>query len=244
VPSFETEDLAWGAIKASEDPVQIMLFLRAFPDSRYADLARERLQQVMSNSFSKTLTDPEPAPEAPQVAVVQDPGSETAEVNDTERLMFDLAASDNTINAYKTYLDSYPGGAFANQASERVAALELEAQTVTRKAEAQAEPTASQPGEVVTLNGRLTFGNDRIRGKTIAELVRGTPHFPPIEGLPEAMWKDQTCSGCHQWTPEALCTQAQTYAANPSSEKVEKSHPYGGDFKVNLRSWAQGGCLE
>ncbi|MFA3919061.1 caspase family protein [Ruegeria hyattellae] len=244
VPSFETEDLAWGAIKASEDPVQIMLFLRAFPDSRYADLARERLQQVMSNSFSKTLTDPEPAPEAPQVAVIQDPASEPAEVNDTERLMFDLAASDNTINAYKTYLDSYPGGAFANQASERVAALELEAQTVTRKAEAQAEPTASQPGEVVTLNGRLTFGNDRIRGKTIAELVRGTPHFPPIEGLPEAMWKDQTCSGCHQWTPEALCTQAQTYAANPSSEKVEKSHPYGGDFKVNLRSWAQGGCLE
>lgn len=246
VPSFETEDLAWGAIKDSEDPVQIMLFLRAFPDSRHAKLARTRLQQVMANSFSDTLTNPEPEPaqEAPQVAVAQDPA--TPEVDDTERLMFDLAASDDTVNAYQTYLDSYPGGVFADQASERVAALELEAETVTRKAEAQAAAPAAaeQPGQVVTLNGRLTFGNDRILGKTIAELVRGSPHFPPIEGLPEALWKDQTCSGCHQWTPEALCVQAQTYAANPSSASVEKSHPYGGDFKVNLRYWAEGGCLE
>ncbi|MEX0348957.1 MAG: caspase domain-containing protein [Paracoccaceae bacterium] len=245
VPSFETEDLAWGAIKASEDPVQIMLFLRAFPDSRHAGLARARLQQVMSSSFSETVTNPEPeaAPEDPQVATVQDPAP--AQINDTERLMFDLAASDDTVNAYQTYLDSYPGGAFADEAMERVAALELEAQTVTRKAEAQEEaPAVAGPGEVVTLNGRLTFGNERIQGKTIAELVRGTPHYPPIEGLPEALWKDQACSSCHQWTPEALCTQAQTYAANPSSESVGKAHPYGGDFKANLRSWAQGGCLE
>ena len=95
----------------------------------------------------------------------------------------------------------------------------------------------------MTLNSPLVVGNAKVRGKTILELVAGTPQFPPIEGLPDELWQGQLCSSCHQWTPEALCEQAQTYVKRPAAGNLAKQHPYGGGLKVNLRRWAQAGCL-
>ena len=71
-------------------------------------------------------------------------------------------------------------------------------------------------------------------------MIAGSPRFAPIEGLPEALWKDQTCASCHAWTREALCDQAQTYVTRTDS--LEKPHPYGGAFKRTLQAWAVGGC--
>ncbi len=66
--------------------------------------------------------------------------------------------------------------------------------------------------------------------------------FAPIEGIPEELWKDQTCSNCHEWTKEALCAQGTTYTQNNNVRALSKQHPFGGVFKQGLRDWATGKC--
>jgi hypothetical protein len=100
----------------------------------------------------------------------------------------------------------------------------------------------------MTLPGRVAFDTpltevpDEIAGRSIADLIQGSPLYPPIEGLPEEVWKTQTCSHCHQWTREDLCTQAQTYVTAPAERTLSADHPLGPAFRGVLRVWAEGGC--
>jgi hypothetical protein len=64
--------------------------------------------------------------------------------------------------------------------------------------------------------------------------------FPPIEGLPEAVWK-KTCNNCHQWDRDTLCAQANVYVKDPKAA-LRIPHPFGGPEKVAMMKWAQGGC--
>ncbi len=231
---LKSEEEQWQDAVNGRDPVQLMLFMRAFPDSIHADKASDLLQTLLAESFGTV-----PAPE---------PKQKVAEVTEADRLMFELAQSDDSVHSYEVYLHSFPNGSFSNQAVERLAALQLEQETVTRKA----EPTATAPetknsgsidaSAAVTMQSILTFGNTHVRGKTIEELVAGSPQFPPIDGLPDELWKNQSCANCHQWTQDALCEQAQTYVQRPAAGNVAKQHPFGGGLKVNLRRWAMGGC--
>lgn len=235
----QSEEEQWQQVVNSRDPVQIMLFLRSFPDSPHSGEANTLLQTVMAESFGT-------APVA--AARNQEPQKAPVEATETDRLMFELAQVDDSIHSYEVYLQSFPDGVFADQAVERLAALQLGADSVTRKAEpsVSAEDVGNtgsiDAAAAVTLKSVLTFGNTQVRGKTIEQLVAGSPQFPPIEGLPDELWKDQSCSNCHQWTPEALCDQAQTYVKRPAAGNVAKQHPFGGGLKVNLRRWAMGGC--
>jgi len=94
----------------------------------------------------------------------------------------------------------------------------------------------------VTYETPLAFGSDHIIGKTLPEIIELSPAFPPIEGLPEEVWAESSCGSCHQWTREALCTQAQVYIDQDPSRYRTKSHPFGGALKVNLRNWAMNDC--
>ena len=76
----------------------------------------------------------------------------------------------------------------------------------------------------------------------MAEIVELSPMFPPVEGLPEEYWKEQSCSNCHEWTQAALCTQGETYVTANNERALAKVHPFGGVFKQALRSWASEGC--
>lgn len=80
--------------------------------------------------------------------------------------------------------------------------------------------------------------------QSILELSKGSPLYAPIEGLPEAYWKDEVCSNCHNWTQANLCEQGQFYLAQDSSPADRTKHPYGGSFKEALRLWASAGCKE
>ncbi len=232
-PTVQTrsEEELWQEATTSRDPVQIMLFMRAFPDSAYATEASDLLQTVLAESFGTA-----PQPKVPEQTVI--------EANETERLMYELALADDTVHAYEVYLQSFPEGVFSGKAAERLAALKYGEETVTRKTEADGDlsETGPQGNTPMTLDSVLDFGNDHVRGQTINQLVAGAPLFPPIEGLPDELWKDQSCSNCHQWTPEDLCNQAQTYVNRPEAGNVAKQHPFGGGLKVNLRRWALGGC--
>jgi Caspase domain len=79
-----------------------------------------------------------------------------------------------------------------------------------------------------------------MNGHSLAELIQGTPLFPPIEGLEESVWKKQ-CASCHQWSQTNLCDQAKTYLKNPKAA-LRVSHPYGGPEKVAMMQWAKTGC--
>ena len=86
----------------------------------------------------------------------------------------------------------------------------------------------------------VDFGDPAIDGKSIAQLIQGKPRFSPVEGLDKSVW-DNHCSGCHQWTEERLCDQAQNYVTSDVSV-LRLEHPLGTRFKVALGKWAKNGC--
>ncbi|MER8504589.1 caspase domain-containing protein [Mesorhizobium sp. M0045] len=87
----------------------------------------------------------------------------------------------------------------------------------------------------------VDFGDPKIDGKSIAELIMGKPLFAPVEGLDKAVWQGKHCNGCHEWDEVRLCEQAKNFAANDVSV-LRLQHPLGTRFKVALAKWAQGGC--
>ena len=104
----------------------------------------------------------------------------------------------------------------------------------------QSSDAANHP--VISFTTPLISSNAELDGRSISELIAGSPKFAPIEGMPNEIWQNKTCSTCHQWTKEALCTQAGTYAAKPESI-ARISHPYGRPFKQSLSQWSTQGCL-
>jgi hypothetical protein len=102
---------------------------------------------------------------------------------------------------------------------------------------AQAAPSDN---EVVRWSQPLTSGGYPVQGFSLEELVKGVPEYPPIDGLPEPVWR-KTCNNCHQWTQQSLCVQAKIYAQNPEMA-FRKQHPYGGPEKIAMMKWAAQGC--
>jgi len=226
----------WKSVQASRDPVQIMLFLRGYPDSSLAGEARALLAEVMDQELAgDTPAQPQPAPKGPSA---------------DEQKMFEAAQADPSIATYQTYLQSYPDGVFAEFATQELAALEKTvaasppseaSQTPPDAPETAALPPSDSSG-VVTFTQALISGLPEVSGRSIAELIKAKPLFPPIEGLPDSYWKDQTCANCHQWTVESICEQANTYLSLNRQRSLAKQHPFGGALKQNLRTWAAAGC--
>jgi hypothetical protein len=100
--------------------------------------------------------------------------------------------------------------------------------------------SASTAGQAIRFTDPLTSIPYPMNGHSLAELIKGTPLFPPIEGLEESVWKKQ-CTSCHQWTQKTLCEQANTYNNNPKAA-LRVPHPYGGPEKVAMMHWAKTGC--
>ncbi len=244
----------WNSVKNTTDPVQVVLFMRGYPDSKFIPDARALLSRLMGTGVTP-VAEAEPVPqvvEAPQVAeVAPAPVDSTA---DQERLI-GIAQGTGAAADYQSYLQAYPDGIYAEFADFELKILAEKA----ARAQAPDEPEAEEPVVVAALpeasraaaapmGTELTFvmpftsGSDDIIGRSIEQLVKLSPLYPPIEGLPEELWKEQQCSNCHKWTKEALCTQGTTYVKSGNDDAVSKKHPYGGGFKLNLRAWADGGC--
>lgn len=245
-PSAEEVELRqiWDTVKLSQDPLQVLLFLRAHPDSRYAGEARELLTVLMEKEAQPVVSSEAP----PQ------PASEPAAPQTSERDMIETARREGTASAYQTYLDAYPNGAFTELARLELQTIlnkEQSADPVTNQPPPEEAPVAAQqpstdqdqkgPPAVIAFNAPLAMGDPEIASRSISELITGSPKYPPIEGLPEAVWKDKTCAACHHWEQANLCDQAKTYVAD-KSRAVAKEHPYGGAFKNALRLWAEQGC--
>jgi uncharacterized caspase-like protein len=224
----QAEEQLWASVQNSTDPVPVVLFMRGYPNSKYIEEARALLDRIV---------DAERAPAAKPVDT-------TAE---QERLI-GLAQSTGNVADYETYLAAFPEGIYAEFAAFELKILAEKAERATAQDQTEEQVVVASRAAAPPMGPELTFlmpftsGDPAIMGKSIEELVTGSPLFSPIEGLPEELWKEQNCSNCHQWTKDALCTQGTTYVNAGNDEAVSKQHPYGGGFKLNLRAWASGGC--
>ena len=243
-PTEKPEDFAarqlWESVQATRDPVQIMLFLRGYGDSPYAEEARALLAEVIETE----LTSDAPAVERPA----------PAGPSEDEQTLFETAQANPTVDAYQRYLDAFPNGTFAEFARGEIAALEAQASVdpvgegvsptteETELAMATVEQERSSVPNVVKFNLPLVAPGSVIDGIILSEITNMSPLFPPVEGLPEEYWKEQTCSNCHEWTQQRLCDQANVYVTLSGQKSLEKPHPFGGILKRNLRQWAVGGC--
>lgn len=238
----EAEELQlWRSVSATRDPVQLMLFLRGYPDSIYVQEARALLAEVMAEELSVGPT----APAASEPARVIPDAAETA--------LYKAAQKDGSVAGYAAYLQIHPEGIYAEIAMSEIAALQA-GQSTDPVGEAVATVDEAESSETVAVQrpedaGPVTYASplvselSEIDGRSLAEIIDQAPMFPPVEGLPDSYWKDQTCSSCHQWNRERLCTQANTYLSLNMQRSLSKQHPFGGVLKRNLKSWAAGGCL-
>jgi uncharacterized caspase-like protein len=234
----ETEELQlWRSVRSARDPVQLMLFLRGYPEGSFTPEARALLAEVMAEELSVGSSAPETSAVAPEEA---------------ETALFKAAQEDGSLAAYEAYLQSYPTGTYAEIVTTEIAALQagqstdpigegVEAEVATADADPPEEPRHKEVGPV-TFASPLVSDLEQISGRSLAEIIHLAPMFPPIEGLPESYWKSQNCSACHQWTRERLCTQANTYLSLNMQRSLSKQHPFGGVLKRSLKSWAAGGC--
>ena len=231
------ENQLWDSVRVTRDPVQIMLFLRAYPRSAKEVEARELLAEVMAQEMANQV----PAPAAKKPQTVTAPAPQTPD--DPETKLIEAARASGSLADYQAYVEAYPEGVFAELARLEIATLTAKAEKEAGPAEvAAAAPEVADILEQVTFSAPLLSGAEGIKGKSIEDLVLGEPLFAPIEGIPEELWKGQQCSRCHEWTREALCTQSKTYLALNAQRSLGKEHPYGGTFKQNLKAWAAGGC--
>lgn len=156
---------------------------------------------------------------------------------------WDAAKSSGASAEVFEFIENYPDGEFTADAKAHL--IDLLWKELDGEGTAPATAEATEPAAevvAVTFSAPLTVGTPEVIGKSIEELIAGTPLFPPVEGLPEEFWKEQTCSNCHEWEQANLCDQGKTYMSDAGGENLSKQHPYGGAFKLNLRNWAQGGC--
>jgi uncharacterized caspase-like protein len=242
----------WNALKQTADPVQVVVFLRSYPDSSVSTEARARLRELIDAEF-------EPRSSQRQT-VAADGGSAVGGSRVGESEMFRRAQSSGAIDDYETYLAEYPEGVFVELALAEIQALKEQGATVTPGGAAQeaalssdlAEQSAATPPppeadlpdlppEPVMFNAPLSRGIPQIDGRSIAQIIDGSPQYPPIKGLPDEVWKDKKCSNCHHWNQARLCEQGNTYLTDTGRFALDKEHPIDG-FKQVLRDWAASGC--
>ena len=231
------EEQLWTSVEKSADAVQVMLFLRTYPDGRFETAARDLLKTLMAGELE---------PEKEEVVVVETPKTQTPELD--EASMIETARNSGALADYEAYLEAFPQGVFAELAKLEISSLKAKAKAAAEDAPTETAalaPEASRNGAAigpVLWDQPLQSGAPEIVGVTIEDVVVMAPAFSPIEGLPDELWKGQPCSNCHEWTREALCTQATTYLSLSAATSLRKQHPFGGTFKENLKSWAAGGC--
>lgn len=253
-PEELAEQRFFESLKQTRDPVQMALFLRTYPNSEYFEEVRTMMSDFLGGGSSAPAAvaaapAPSAAKPAPKPAPVRRAGP-----SDREKELITVAQASRERADYEAYLAEFPDGVFSE-----LARMEIEARSAkdpaakpggvkTAAAAPAPKPAPAAPAPSASGSGELRFdtplaeGGPDIAGRSIRDLIAGSPLYPPIEGLPESVWKNQKCSHCHEWTQDRLCDQANTYLAEAGTRALGKDHPYGGGFKRSLRNWAQAGC--
>lgn len=220
------EDALWKSVEASRDPVQIIMFMRAYPEGTHFEEARDLLAKVM-----KLAPPPAGSAATPPPPTAPDPA---------EKAAFEAAQASGRAEDWEAFLKQHPDSVF-----REIAETELAAAVEKRGHDPEENPPGGKAGPLtvdIFFDQPLREGGDNVRGKAIAKLIEGSPLFPPIEGLPDEVWKGKHCANCHEWTQKALCDQGNFYVKNEVDDGFGAIHPYGGQFRQVLKAWAGQGC--
>ncbi len=106
------------------------------------------------------------------------------------------------------------------------------------------QAVALAPGAPAKFTAPFAVGAPEIDGKSMEQLIHGTPAYPPIDGLPAEVWQGKQCATCHQreWTQKTLCDQGLFYIKSGETRTLSVKHPFGNAFGTALRGWAASGC--
>ena len=156
--------------------------------------------------------------------------------NDIETQFWEFATTSGSIESLEAFIEAYPDSERVEEAQDMIAGLQDD------ERRRGLEKMIFDRIGTVRYDVPMSFGNDATIGRTLSSIFGTAPMFPPIEGLPEEVWKDRSCNSCHQWTRADLCVQAKTYIDKKPVKYQEKQHPFGGMLKINMRNWAIGGC--
>ncbi|QIE54405.1 caspase family protein [Pikeienuella piscinae] len=238
----------WNAVSKSGDAGRIALFLQVYPESVFAPDARSLLAETMAADPSSMLgadaggamTGAATKAEGIEVAArAATPTVKPVEKTSEKPTLVDEAAAFEKARlagdavAYRDFLAAFPDGVFAALANAELDAL---------GAASTPGPAPAQDPGPISFTALLEAEDAAIAGRSLETLTTSTPHYPPVEGLPESYWKTQECSYCHNWSRQALCDQGDFYNRNAAETPTRIRHPYGGAFKTKLAEWAAGGC--
>jgi hypothetical protein len=218
------EEQLWASVSASRDPVQIMLFMRAYPEGRRIAEAKALLAEVMDAELAGV---PEPEPEP----VPEGPGQD-------EEAAFQAAQAEPSVETWEQFIAEHPDSVFRELAEIELAALVEKSGT---------DPVANPPPDQadfgdIFFDRPIAAGGPEVEGRSLAEIIEGSPLFPPIEGLPDEVWKGKHCSDCHEWTQAAMCDQGKFYGTSGDPLLLGPVHPLGGQLQRVLKAWAEQGC--
>lgn len=151
---------------------------------------------------------------------------------------------------YRAYLREFPEGVFAELAKIELGPMDERGdpnQAASNPAVAAPQPNVSSPvpsGDSVSVGWDVPLAGftPEVNGRTLAQIVEGSPLYAPIAGLPDELWKDQSCSNCHAWNQERLCEQGQVYLGTLAEQSLAKQHPMGGGLKEAMQAWAAWDC--
>lgn len=230
VEATPAEISLWQSISASGDAGRIALFLQLFPNSEHAPEARGLMMQALAgDAVQRSAAKPDISSEHEMIALAQTSG---------------------VLADYASYLASYPDGVFADLARAEISHI-VRKQTEARAAPAVStpapapKPVAEKPKQLALLSFDQAIplqANGNLGSRSLRELSRGMPEFPPIEGLDPVAWKGKSCSTCHNWSEANLCDQGKFYGKKGEAALKRKKHPFGGEFKLALSNWAKAGC--
>ncbi|SEA77792.1 caspase family protein [Rubrimonas cliftonensis] len=255
-PVDPAEKMLFESARKSGDIVELALFLRAYPDSAFAEEARGLIVASTSGVAppAPQVAPPQPAPvpAAPALA----PASAAPFLAPDEETLIAVAQASGALADYRAYLDAYPEGVFAALAAAEIAALSaappsnLDPERPSADALAALAPPAPAPpppaaqqGAGLSFTTPLPSAYGDVAGRSFAELIEGRPEHPPFEGLPAEVWQGNRCKDCHAWTQPALCDQGAFYAKGEGDERVaQQVHPLGTGFARALRDWSLAGC--
>jgi len=137
------------------------------------------------------------------------------------------------------FLQSYPKSMHTDEAQTLLKALGKGGSPAAAH-QAVALASAAPP----RFTAPFAVGAPEIDGKSMEQLIHGTPAYPPVEGLPAEVWQGKHCTTCHQreWTQKTLCDQGLFYVKSGETQTLSVKHPFGNAFGTALRGWAASGC--
>lgn len=271
-PVSPDEQALWDRVSTSRNADRISMFLQIYPESVLGEQARMLLMEALMGPSDDTADEqadltPPANPENSNADNTQatrntEDVSEditVALLSDSERQLQELDMINNAQenadpDAYLAYLEAFPTGTFVDLARAEVENLLANTATdgpvSSKPAPLEAAPAEKpQALDSATSELRMTINSllpdsAGITGQpqSISQLSKGSPLYPPFEGLAEDYWKDQDCSNCHAWDKSSLCTQGSFYVGAAEDTVTRIEHPYGGFFKSALRTWAATQC--